>query len=158
MIVARVLAIPFMLAVSSSITPPGLCQDANLALPVHQEIIISQDVQKQIAERYEDKAIDFMVFIQSIQEAILKNKIDKVAPSIQYPIRVDINGRQKLIKSRKQMLQLLPKIFTKNYKNRILEDFSDLHVLSQGIMLGRGSMWINLDQKNENWMIITINN
>lgn len=158
MIIAKALAVSLMLAINGFVAPLCWCQNSNREPPLHQGIIISQEVQKQIAQRYEEKAKAFAIFIQSIKEAIQQNKREIIVVSIRYPINVDIKGRQKQIRSPKQMLHLFPIIFTGVYKNQVLADISDLHVLSQGVMLGRGSMWVNLDQKNVNWKIITINN
>ena len=81
-----------------------------------------------------------------INLAIKNNDINKITSSIEYPIKVDINGKQKKIISSRQMSKLFHKVFTDDYRNQVLNDFSDLHLLSQGVMLGRGSAWVNIDQ------------
>ena len=138
--------------------PASFSQESIQKDQSQQETTIQDEFKKKIIDGYEDKSQDFFIFMSVIKLAIKNNGINKINSSIEYPIKVDINGKQKKIISSRQMSRLFHKVFTDDYRNQVLNDFSDLHLLSQGVMLGRGSMWANIDQENSNWKIITINN
>ena len=123
-----------------------------------QEVIVSQDLQAKIADRYETNAQTFHVFLNTLKKAIEKDDSKTVAGMVQYPIKAGVHGKSQRITSSKQLVTLYSKVFTKDYKDLVLKDFSDLTLMSKGIMLGDGSMWLNTDEKSVKWQVIAINN
>lgn len=123
-----------------------------------QEVAISQDLQAKIADRYENNAKTFYIFLNTLKQSIEKDDSKTVASMVHYPIEAGLHGKLQRITSSKQLVTLYSKVFTKDYKDLVLKDFSDLTLLSKGIMLGDGSMWLNTDDKNVKWHVIAINN
>ena len=122
------------------------------------EVVVSRDLQVKIADRYENNATTFYIFINALKKAIETDDSKTVAGMVHYPFKAGVHGKQKRITSPKQLVALYSQVFTKDYKDLVLKDFSDLTLLSKGIMLGDGLMWLGTDEKSVKWQVVAINN
>ncbi|MEM4247920.1 MAG: hypothetical protein QXH80_01520 [Candidatus Nanoarchaeia archaeon] len=87
-----------------------------------------------------DKALRF-------QTAVKNRDKETVANLINFPIKVDIDGKRRTIREKKKFIALYDKIFTEKYRARILNAIPrHMFVKYTGIMLGgRGEVWFGDD-------------
>jgi hypothetical protein len=123
-----------------------------------QGVVISGDIEAKIVDGYGDSAKTFDAFINTLKQAIEKDDAKAVATMVHYPIKVGVQGKLKRITSLEQLVNLYSKVFTKFYKKLVLNGFSKINVMSHGIMLGDGSLWMSTDERSGKWKIIAINN
>lgn len=152
---ALLLWISLFMAIPSSII---WAQQPSDSINLGQEVVISEDLEAKIVDGYGNNAKTFNLFINTLKIAIEKDDAKTVASMVHYPIKVGVQGNVKRITSPKQLISLYSKVFTQFYKNLVLNGFSKITVMSHGIMLGDGSLWMSTDEKNEKWKIIAINN
>lgn len=82
--------------------------------------------------------------ILAFQKAINNHDAAGVAALVGYPIKVKIDGKDTIVKTKKSFVANYDKIITpaiaKVIKN---QKYEDLMVSYQGVMLGQGEAWIN---------------
>ncbi|MCD7973394.1 MAG: hypothetical protein LUG18_12160 [Candidatus Azobacteroides sp.] len=103
-------------------------------------------------------------FMKRIKTSVLKDEKEWVANHIRYPISVDLNGKvEKVIRNKKEFISFYEQIFYPQFKEKLKEAcVCNLFYNYQGVMLGRGEIWIDLkrNQPEDSYQleIITINN
>ncbi len=82
-----------------------------------------------------------------------------IAEMVRFPIRITVSGKPLTLRSKDQLLKYYNVAFDPKMKGFIAKQrFSDLLCNWQGIMIGRGEIWINTTGKSSRLRIITINN
>nr|WP_320131275.1 hypothetical protein [uncultured Holophaga sp.] len=148
-----------ILAIGLSVTALGSAPQSLRAEEMSQAPSASAPgLKAALEERYGPRALECLAFLSTIEHAIRSNDRHTLLAALHYPTRVRIGKRQKWVRSQSVMSFYYDRVFTKVYRNKLLEDIKDIHILSKGVMLGHGSMWINLDNDNLNWEIISVNN
>lgn len=98
----------------------------------------------------------FEAFFTKMQEWVTKGDKAKVAQHVQYPLRVNKEGKSKSIKNEKQFVSEYDQIMTDKVKNAYLQQHvTDTFVNYQGVMVGNGEMW--LGQNGNKFVIVAIN-
>ncbi len=80
----------------------------------------------------------------ALQAAVEAKDVSAVAALVRYPISVSIGGKSKVIANAKDFAANYDAIFTPSITAAVTnQTYADLFVNSQGIMFGRGEVWIN---------------
>jgi hypothetical protein len=83
-------------------------------------------------------------------EAVKRGDKRTASLMIDYPINVRINGARVSVKSRRRMIELYDRIFSKRYRAAIAHDVPiDMFANDHGIMLGDGEVWFRDDGRVE---------
>jgi hypothetical protein len=101
-------------------------------------------------------------FLGLIKELISLKDRQKLALLVDYPINVNLHGKTVQIKSRKDFIRNYNEIITPRVrKSALKQNFEDLFVNWQGVMIGSGEIWFGaVIQKGGQTVlkIIAINN
>jgi hypothetical protein len=80
----------------------------------------------------------------TLQTAVTNHNPAAVAPLVKYPITVNISGSKTTIHSEKAFIQNYTGIITPTIAEAIThQQYKDLMVNFQGVMIGNGQIWIN---------------
>lgn len=86
----------------------------------------------------------YQAVITELQTAVAAGDASKVASLAQYPIGVDIGGKNTVLKSEKEFVARYKEFMTPDISKAIVETkYADLFVNYKGVMFGRGEAWIN---------------
>ena len=86
----------------------------------------------------------YQAVITKLQTAVAAGDAAKVASLAQYPIGVDIGGKNTVLKSEKEFVARYKEFMTPDISKAIVETkYADLFVNYKGVMFGRGEAWIN---------------
>jgi len=98
-------------------------------------------------------------FLHQLQTAVADNDQRRVVAMVRLPITIMVAGKSTKIQSRVQLLRYYDVAFDAKVKGFIAkQEFSELFCNWQGIMIGRGEIWINAVGEPAMLRIITINN
>jgi hypothetical protein len=98
-------------------------------------------------------------FLKDLQHFVAADDRTHVAELVRFPIRITVSGKPLTLRSKNQLLKYYNIAFDPKVKGFIAKQrFSDLFCNWQGIMIGRGEIWINTTGKSSRLRIITINN
>lgn len=82
--------------------------------------------------------------IERLQTAVADDDAAAVAALVRYPIEVEIGGRQVAIEDERAFAARYAEFMTPDIRRAVLETRYDaLFVNQQGIMFGRGQVWLN---------------
>jgi hypothetical protein len=82
--------------------------------------------------------------ILSLQKAVVAHDSAAVANLVRYPISVSIGGRKTMIQNAKMFLANYGAIMTPDIVSTVkTQKYEDLFVNYQGVMFGRGQIWVN---------------
>ncbi len=82
--------------------------------------------------------------ISALQQSVGEHDAAGVAVLISYPIKIKIDGKNTFIKTKQAFINNYDKIITPAIASVIRsQKYEDLTVNYQGIMFGRGEVWIN---------------
>jgi len=109
-----------------------------------------------------------LAFVRSLQQAIANDQKIWIADQVSFPIHATLDGRRRMIRTKKQFLARYADIINEQVKTQVAqkagEDLADLFKDWQGIMIGNGVVWIGLTftdpkkPKDIEYSIIAINN
>ena len=86
----------------------------------------------------------YQAVIQELQAAVAADDAAKVASLVQYPIGVDIGGKNTVLKTEKDFVARYQELMTPDIRKAIVETkYGDLFVNYKGVMFGSGQAWIN---------------
>ena len=98
-------------------------------------------------------------FLRDLQEAVASDNRSRVAQLVEFPIAIQVSGKRKTLRNRSQLLQYYDVAFDAKVKGFIRkQEFSTLFCNWQGIMIGRGEIWINKVGSSPQIKIVAINN
>jgi hypothetical protein len=104
----------------------------------------------------------FLVFFQQLQAAVKSNNKDKLSGLVIYPLSLNFGTKQygqmkRKVKDKKDFMSQFQSFYSKRVQAAILgQKVTNLFCNSQGVMLGRGQVWIA--PRGNAVGIITINN
>lgn len=86
--------------------------------------------------------------------AVKRGDKQAVAALVSYPVRVQLPGGRKLLRSAAELVANYDAVFTPRYRDAILQALPrNMFVRDQGIMLGNGEVWFGADGK-----VVALNN
>lgn len=86
----------------------------------------------------------YQAVIRQFQQAVAAKDAATVAGLVDYPIGVDINGKNTVIRDEKTFIAKYDQFMTPEISKAIVETkYSDLFVNYKGVMFGNGQAWIN---------------
>ncbi len=98
-------------------------------------------------------------FLEDLQHSVAADDRAHVADMVRFPIRITVAGKPLTLRTRDQLLKYYDVAFDSKVKGFIAKQkFSELFCNWQGIMIGRGEIWINVAGKPSRLRIVTINN
>jgi len=98
-------------------------------------------------------------FLRDLQEAVASDNRSRVAQLVEFPIAIQVSGKRKTLRNRSQLLTNYDVAFDAKVKGFIAkQEFSTLFCNWQGIMIGRGEIWINKVGSPPRIKIVAINN
>jgi hypothetical protein len=101
------------------------------------------DVNARIDQVLGDHAI-YETAIEAFQQAVRDGRKADVAAFIRYPIRVEIDGRKRTIRSSRAFVRDYDEIMTPDIVAAVKsQKYADLFVNDRGIMFGDGEVWVN---------------
>ncbi len=98
-----------------------------------------------------DQAIDralgnhqrYQTVIATLKKAVADHDATKVAEFVDYPLRVSIGGKTSRVRSAQEFVARYGNIMTPAIQQVITEQrYADLFVNSDGVMFGRGEVWL----------------
>ena len=100
-------------------------------------------------------------FAKNLKKNILNNNKREVAKVIDYPIEVEIEGEDQIVKNKEKFIKKFDKIFYQEYV-KTLEDISTINMdthYTSGVMFGnQGQIWFKKPWEETNLQVTTINN
>ena len=88
--------------------------------------------------------VKYQAVILSLQKAVAAHNVTAVADLVRYPISVSINGRKTMIRNVKAFIANYSAIMTPDIVATVKsQKYEDLFVNYQGVMFGRGQIWVN---------------
>jgi hypothetical protein len=82
--------------------------------------------------------------VLSLQKAVAAHDSTAVANLVRYPISVSIGGRKTMIRNAKTFIANYDAIMTPDIVSTVEnQKYEDLFVNYQGVMFGRGQIWVN---------------
>ena len=100
-------------------------------------------VDQQIETLLGDSA-DYKELFYAFKVAVEEGKSDIVVSLVNYPITVTIDGEEATYESEQELLDNYDSVFTENIVEAISgQDYGDLFVNSEGVMIGNGEVWIS---------------
>lgn len=82
--------------------------------------------------------------ILEFQSAVAAGDASRVAALVNYPLGVDIGGKNTVLKNEKEFVARYAEFMTPDISKAIVETkYSDLFVNYKGVMFGSGQAWIN---------------
>jgi hypothetical protein len=98
-------------------------------------------------------------FLHQLQVAVATDNRAQVVSMVRLPINIEIAGKQTRLRYQSELLKYYDVAFDPKVKGFIAKQkFEDLFCNWQGVMIGRGEIWINSVGKPSRLKIITINN
>ena len=83
-------------------------------------------------------------FLQDLQPAVAREDRPRVAQMVKFPISIQVSGKRKTLRNQSQFLKLYDVVFDAKVRGSIAkQEFSTLFCNWQGIMIGRGEVWIS---------------
>jgi len=98
-----------------------------------------------------DRAIDralgdhakYQAVIVTLKQAVANHDAAAVAALVEYPLRVDIGGKKSHVRSANEFVARYARIMTPAIQKLVTEQpYAALFVNSEGIMFGRGELWL----------------
>lgn len=100
-------------------------------------------VDQQIETLLGDSA-DYKELFYAFKVAVEEGKSDIVVSLVNYPITVTIDGEEATYESEQELLDSYDSVFTESIVEAISgQDYGDLFVNSEGVMIGNGEVWIS---------------
>jgi hypothetical protein len=116
-----------------------LCACAAPALSLADESATNGAIDDAFGEHAKYEAV-----ILSLQKAVAAHDVTAVADLVRYPISVSINGRKTMIRNAKAFIANYSAIMTPDIVATVKsQKYEDLFVNYQGVMFGRGQIWVN---------------
>lgn len=104
-----------------------------------------------------DDRKEFLGFHDRLVKLVAEDKREEVSKIINYPLNF-FSKKNVLVSNKKQFLKNYDIIFNKKIKNVIKnQNRNNFFCKSQGVMYGRGEIWVNNFNKQNKLKIITIN-
>jgi hypothetical protein len=104
-----------------------------------QDRTTSQSIQELLGDSTQYREV-----ITAFQKAVKTHDATAVAALVRYPITVRSGGTKRTIKSQKKFIANYDSIITPAIAKAVEDqDWADLFVNYQGVMLGRGEVWIS---------------
>lgn len=98
-------------------------------------------------------------FLDDLQHSVAADDRAHVVGMVHFPIRITVAGKPLTLRSKDQLLKYYDVAFDSKVKGFIAKQkFSALFCNWQGIMIGRGEIWINSTGNSSRLKIVTINN
>jgi hypothetical protein len=98
-------------------------------------------------------------FLRDFQAAVATDDRSRVAQMVEFPISIQVSGKPKRLRNRSELLKYYDVAFDTKVKGLIAEQqFNELFCNWQGIMIGRGEIWVNKVSSSRQFRIIAINN
>lgn len=89
-------------------------------------------------------APDYKVLFYAFKVALEEGKSDIVVSLVNYPITVTIDGEEATYSSEQELLDNYDSVFTEAIVEAVSnQDYGDLFVNSEGVMIGNGEVWIS---------------
>lgn len=89
-------------------------------------------------------AADYKELFYAFKMALEEGKSDIVVSLVNYPITVRIDGSEDTYSSVDELLAAYDDVFTDSIKEAVAaQEYGDLFVNSEGIMIGNGQVWIS---------------
>ena len=86
----------------------------------------------------------YIAVIRQVQAAVAAGDAQALSALVSYPISVTVDGRKQTLKDTKAFVAAYPRIMTPAIATAVREQrYQDLFVNAQGVMFGRGELWIN---------------
>lgn len=93
-----------------------------------------------LPDNLQDAETTFLI----IKTAMAAGDDVKIAELVKYPIRVNLEGQEILIKDQHEFLDHYEKIFDQKFSTTLFEmDETNLTLLPNGIQVGNGQLWFN---------------
>lgn len=88
-------------------------------------------------------ASDYKELFYAFKVALEEGKSDIVVSLVNYPITVRIDGSEETYSSEDELLAAYDDVFTDAIREAVAnQDYGDLFVNSEGVMIGNGQVWI----------------
>jgi hypothetical protein len=98
-------------------------------------------------------------FLHELQLAVAADNRTRVVSMVRFPIDIEIAGKRTHLKNRSELLKYYDVAFDTKVKGFIAKQkFKDLFCNGQGVMIGRGEIWINSSGKPPRLKVVAINN
>lgn len=89
-------------------------------------------------------APDYKELFYAFKVALEEGKSDIVVSLVNYPITVTIDGEEATYSSEQELLDNYDSVFTEAIVEAVSnQDYGDLFVNSEGVMIGNGEVWIS---------------
>lgn len=126
-----------------------------------QERILPVGSAQRGATRYVDLGIDdstaVISFFERFRDAVMADRKREVIGMLSLPIRTWLDGRWTVLRTADAVLRHYERIFNATVREALVDqDPHDLLVMEQGVMVGRGEVW--LAPHHETIKVIAINN
>lgn len=117
----------------------ALCAVVMLSSPASSD---EASVDQQI-ENLLGPASDYKELFHAFKVALEEGKSDIVVSLVNYPITVRIDGSEETYSSEDELLAAYDDVFTDAIREAVAnQDYGDLFVNSEGVMIGDGQVWI----------------
>lgn len=117
----------------------ALCAVVMLSSPASSD---EASVDQQI-ENLLGPASDYKELFYAFKVALEEGKSDIVVSLVNYPITVRIDGSEETYSSEDELLAAYDDVFTDVIREAVAnQDYGDLFVNSEGVMIGDGQVWI----------------
>ena len=117
----------------------ALCAVVMLSSPASSD---EASVDQQI-ENLLGPASDYKELFYAFKVALEEGKSDIVVSLVNYPITVRIDGSEETYSSEDELLAAYDDVFTDAIREAVAnQDYGDLFVNSEGVMIGDGQVWI----------------
>ena len=116
------------------------CALAGGAVPTHAQVrTTSESIQFLLGD-----SAQYRKAITAFQEAVKAHDAAAVAALVSYPIKVTIGTSRRTIKTPQKFIAKYDSIITPAIAAAVQDEpYGDMMVNAQGVMLGRGEVWIN---------------
>jgi hypothetical protein len=121
------------------------------AAPVAAAPVTAAPVAATPTEESVDQAIDralgdhsqYRLVIGALKRAVADHDAAKLAELVDYPLRVTLGGQKTRVRSGKEFVARYAQIITPAIQKVVTEQrYADLFVNSEGVMFGRGELWL----------------
>jgi hypothetical protein len=98
-------------------------------------------------------------FLPGLQHSVAVDDRAHVVEMVGFPIKITVEGKSRTLRNKNQLLEYYNVAFDAKVRGFIAKQkVSDLFCNWQGIMIGRGEIWINTVSGSSRLRIIAINN
>jgi hypothetical protein len=115
--------------------------------PAPAAAVASPDADKAVSDAIDSNLGDHQRYrdvIDALQSAVGAGDAARVASLVEYPISVDIGGKETILKDEKEFAARYSDFMTADISTAITGTrYSDLFVNYKGVMFGSGQAWIN---------------